>query len=170
MNCVSLSDCLAQLQGQQLKILDFVTCVQRLQTSEVQIASELTAAFDARDWRVLQALVLVCAKQPSASYAHILCRILDEASEQMTNEDVVDVLDQIREPSTVSALWRAASYDLSIDEFHNLNKKCVYALGHISTSEAEAALSEIAKRNSFAEVRRAASQVLQRRQTGASPS
>lgn len=169
MHHTSLNNCLEQLRDGNLKIIEFVNCAERLQIDEAQLASELTTAFNAREWWVLQALVLLCAKHPSASYTQILCRILNEASEQMTNEDIVDVLDQIREPSAVPTLERAASYDLSTDEFHSLNKKCVYALGHIATFEAEEALSEIAIRNPFTEVREVASQVLQRRQTGASP-
>ena len=163
MNCESLNECVTQLRDGKLRILEFVSCAERLQTDQALVVSELTTALKAREWWVLQALVLLCAKCPSASYAEILCRILEEASEEMTNEDVVDVLDQIREPSSVSALQRAASYEQSTDEFHNLNTKCVYALGHIATAEAEAALTEIARRNPFPEVRDVASQVLKRR-------
>lgn len=169
MNPTSFEETLADLRSGGIEILEFVGLAERLGMTDTEIVNALETGLKARDWEVLQALVLVCARRPSRSFTLVLCRILEEASKEMTNEDVADVLDMIRDPLSVQTLHRAASFDLPTDEFHNLNKKCVYALGHIASAEAEAALSEIAKQNRFAEVRQAASQVLQRRQPGASP-
>ncbi len=168
MTSKSLNGCLVGWRDGSSTSDEFLACVEQLHLTEAEIATALTSAFSIRDWSSLQALVIVCYERPSAIYAPTLCQILDEASEDMTNEDVVDVLDMIHEPSTVAALRRAADYDLPADEFHHLNRKCVYALGHIGTPEAEVALNEIAERIPYAEVKAAALQVLQFKKAGGS--
>jgi len=96
----------------------------------------------------LQILILIALKSPSNVYTEILCRILDVASPEMNNDDVVDLLDDLSDPRSIHSLVKAAKREWEGDEYKHINKKCVWALKRIGTTEAENGLRELSKSSS----------------------
>lgn len=63
------------------------------------------------------------------------------------HEDVVNALQELRDPGTVDALFRAATIRheyLEFDDGRALARKCTWALADIGTAEARSKLTELA--------------------------
>jgi hypothetical protein len=76
----------------------------------------------------------------------ILCRLVDE-DWHINHEDVVDVLDKLRRPETVDALFRATQWVpeyLKFDDNRALAVKAIWALWKLQTPEANARLEQLA--------------------------
>ena len=84
---------------------------------------------------------------PPADYALILARMLLMTNHQR-NEDIANTLQNLKDPRTVDALYRAALtiHDhLDYDQFFNVARYCTWALADIGTPEAFAKLQLLAK-------------------------
>lgn len=83
-------------------------------------------------------LYLACCFGYSAEYVEVLCA-LAEASWHQWHEDVVNMLDELRDPASVDVLYRVALSRhpyRDYDEHEALGVKCVWALYKIGTEPA----------------------------------
>ncbi|MDQ1088913.1 HEAT repeat domain-containing protein [Siphonobacter sp. SORGH_AS_1065] len=68
-------------------------------------------------------------------YTDILLHLLDEKW-HISEEDIVSVLEFIKDPKSVDKLYEVAVDVPDYDEMRALAKKCIYALGAVNTPEA----------------------------------
>jgi hypothetical protein len=139
---------------------DFLQAMRDSSQQPQALRLAMETAFAARDWSALQYLVLAAYWAPSKEHTIILSSILAELSEHMTNEDVADVLADIADERSLSALQKGMEADLDWDEFHALNVKCVWAMARIRTKAATALLEWAARCSPYEEIRWAASTAL----------
>jgi hypothetical protein len=84
------------------------------------------------------ALILAFVFRLSRKWAPVLCKLMEEDWHH-SHEDIASALQDIREPSTVDCLYRAAlrKHDyLAYNDGEALAVKCIWALHDIGTSEA----------------------------------
>jgi hypothetical protein len=109
---------------------------------EACIARALDANRAAGDWLTFEKYVILAIRQPSADYTESLSAVLDERREDINNEDIVDALNEGRDPAAIPSLRRAVTWVDDTDEFGHLPTKAVWALARIGTPEALAAIRE----------------------------
>jgi HEAT repeat protein len=97
---------------------------------------------DQADWLGFEKFVIAAIYHPSRAYTETLCAVLDERREDINNEDIVDALNESRDPAAVPCLRRAVTWVPDLDEFGQLARKAVWALNRIGTPEAVAAIRE----------------------------
>ena len=107
--------------------------------------------------------MIAALQHPSALYTETLCAVLDERRDDVNSEDIVEALEDSRDPAAIPALRRAITWDDESDEFGQLQRKAVWALGHIGTPEALAAIRETVTPDMPEKVVEAAEQELARR-------
>jgi hypothetical protein len=100
------------------------------------IADGLLRAAEAEDWSTFERYLLAAHQRPSRTYTSVLCRVLREQRDDINNEDIVDVIAEIGDPSAIGCLEEALWWQPPWDEYRNLAVKSVWALGAIGTPEA----------------------------------
>lgn len=120
-----------------------VEWLQGLSGIEDCIARGLRRARDAEDWSMFERYALAAFHHPSQAYTDVLCDVLGR-HEDLNNEDLVDTLAEIADPRSVDCLREAVHWDPPWDEFGQLARKAVWALGAIGTPEAMAVVREAA--------------------------
>lgn len=65
----------------------------------------------------------------------------------VNNEDIVDVLAEVKDPVAIEPLLRALNWENPEDEYGQLSVKCVWALEAIGTAAAVNALESANKRD-----------------------
>jgi hypothetical protein len=106
------------------------------------VAQGLDANRAAGDWLTFEKYVILAISRPSPAYTETLCAVLDERREDVNNEDIVDALNEGRDPAAIGCLRRAVTWVDDTDEFGHLPAKAVWALARIGTPEALAAIRE----------------------------
>jgi hypothetical protein len=104
------------------------------------IATALDANRAAGDWLTFEKYVIAAQRHPSPAYTDTLSAVLDERRDDINAEDILAALEEGRDPAAIPALRRAIAWDA--DEFGQLQRKAVWALTHIGTPEALAAIRE----------------------------
>ena len=122
------------------------------------IAAALDANRASGDWLMFEKYVIAALRHPSPAYTQTLCAVLDERREDLNAEDIVSALEEARDPAAIPALRRAITWDA--DEFGQLQRKAVWALKHIGTPEALAAIRETVTPDMPEQVVEAAEQAL----------
>jgi hypothetical protein len=92
--------------------------------------------------------------------SEVLCDLLSRQLDTVNNEDVVEVLEMVAAPDTVGCLENVLHWEPPWDEYRQLAKKAVWALGAIGTLEAKEVLR--ATGTGSAEIREAAVRELRR--------
>lgn len=110
------------------------------------VLHQLESALASRDDVALgRVLAEVWKRRLSVRWAPVLARLLGEHW-HVQQEDLADALQDLREPSTIDALFAvaqdAAPYN-DVDEGRALARKCVWALHDIGTPEAIARLRQL---------------------------
>lgn len=77
-------------------------------------------------------------------YTDILLNLLDEKWHD-SEEDIVSILELIKDPKSINKLFELALDIPDYDEMRGLSKKCIYALSAINTPEAIQKLEILAK-------------------------
>src|SRR3954466_2486491 len=106
------------------------------------IAEALRANRAAGDWLMFGKYVIAAQDHPSTSYTETLCAELEERRDEVNLEDIVEALEEARDPAAIPALRRAIRSVDDADEFGQLPRKAVWALAWIGTTEALAAIRE----------------------------
>lgn len=78
----------------------------------------------------------------SRNYLPILCQILNSESHNGLHENVVEILDKLRDERAIPALSKALTYRWSYDAGLSVPKKALQALAEIETPEAMAIIKE----------------------------
>lgn len=95
-----------------------------------------------------RAMLLVDPREtPDENLAPVLAHALEEPWHDL-HEDIARMLQLYRDPRTVPALARAARSKhpyLASDDSHALARKCIWALAHVGTPEAQDRLRELAQ-------------------------
>jgi hypothetical protein len=124
------------------------------------IAAALDANRASGDWPAFSKYVVAALAHPSASYTETLCAVLEERRDDLNLEDIVDALNEGRDPRAIPTLRRAITWVDDADEFGQLPRKAVWALARIGTPEAFAAIREEVTPDLPEAVTEAAEQVL----------
>lgn len=123
------------------------------------IASGLCRTSEDEDWPTFEGYVAAADRHPSPAYTFVLCEVLGQRREEFNNEDLVEVLAQIRDPASVGCLAELLWWAPEWDEHRHLAQKAIWALAAIATPEAMTVLRDAASTGA-AEVREAAAQEL----------
>ena len=111
----------------------------------------LEAVLDERNAGDVERLMTLAYKYGlSRSWAQVLCDLL-ESDWHHSHETIALALQDIRQPSTVACLHRAAERRyayLDYDDSAALARKCIWALHDIGTPDAIEALKSLAERSS----------------------
>ena len=126
------------------------------------IAAALDANRASGDWLTFSKYVVAALRHPSAAYSETLCAVLDERRDDVNSEDIIEAIEDGRDPAAIPSLRRAVTWYDESDEFGQLQRKAVLALGHIGTPEALAAIRETVTPDMPEKVVEAAQQVLAR--------
>jgi hypothetical protein len=118
--------------------------LQGLSDIEDCIARGLLHARRSEDWSMFERYALAAFYHPSPAYTDVLCEVL-ALREDLNNDDLVDTLAEIADPRSVDCLREALRWHPPWDEFGQLARKAVWALGAIGTPEARAVLREAAE-------------------------
>lgn len=121
---------------------DFAAWLDSLTEVESCIAAGLRRASETADWLMFDLYVLAASHHPADLYTAVLCEVLGRQSEDVNNEDIVDVLAKIGDPAAVGCLADAMWWEPPWDEYRNLGVKAVWALADIGTPEALAVLRD----------------------------
>jgi HEAT repeat protein len=78
----------------------------------------------------------------SLEYVPILCQILNSENHNGLHENVVEILDKLRDERAIPALSKALTYRWSYDEWLNVPRKSLLALSEIGTPEAMMIIKE----------------------------
>jgi HEAT repeat protein len=159
MNCAELDERLRAYKPYREK-LDWLAEQHGL---EPCIAEALDANRATGDWSTFSKYVIAALRYPSPLYTATLCAVLDERRDDVNPEDIVAALQDSRDPAAIPALRRAIAWNDESDEFGQLQRKAVWALGRIGTPEALAAIRETVTPDMPEKVVEAAEQELARR-------
>ncbi|MBB1139577.1 HEAT repeat domain-containing protein [Myroides sp. WP-1] len=80
-------------------------------------------------------LALICNNGADKDYTDLLLQLLDE-NWHTSEEDIISVLELIKDPRSVNKLYEVAINVPDYDEMRALAKKCMWALSAINTQEA----------------------------------
>ena len=83
----------------------------------------------------------------SNKFSEIFCKLL-QADWHYKHEDIAQILQGLKDPSTVDCLYRAAELQfdyLNYDDTFGFARKCTWALADIGTPEAKAKLQQSAR-------------------------
>jgi hypothetical protein len=109
----------------------------------------LNEAYDKKDFSEVEYALLLgfIFKTFSDEYVEMLCRLIQE-DWHYKHEDIALVLQELRSPKSVDALYAAAFKKLdylSYDDSFALARKCIHALGDIRTENAKEKLKLLAQ-------------------------
>ncbi|MDP9074389.1 MAG: HEAT repeat domain-containing protein [Actinomycetota bacterium] len=108
------------------------------------IADGLRRSSRGGDWLTFERYVLAAHRHPSRVFTPVLCEVLNRHSDEVNNEDIVDVLADIRDPAAVGCLEEIILWQPPWDEYRQLAVKAVWALAAIGTPDAMLLLQEAA--------------------------
>lgn len=108
------------------------------------IAEGLLRSRSEEDWGTWDLYVIAAGKHPSRKFTHDLCEVLRLQINEVNNEDIIDAIAAIGDPSAVGRLEETLWWEPEWDEFRGIAIKVIWALAAISTPEAIRVLREAA--------------------------
>jgi HEAT repeat protein len=119
--------------------------LQSLSGIENCVARGLHQTRQSEDWPMFERYARAAFYHPSPAYTPVLCEVLARRSDDVNNEDLVDTLAEIADPTSVDCLREALRWDPPWDEFGQLARKAVWALAAIATPDAMDVVREAAR-------------------------
>jgi hypothetical protein len=108
------------------------------------ITSWIREAASAENWTRVDKFANLAAALRVSGLSDVLQEILDSNAEGYNEEDLVDILGEIREPRAVASLFRVAERSVSKDApAYWLCQKVISSLGEIGTPEASERLLQM---------------------------
>lgn len=89
-------------------------------------------------------LAIICNDGADSDYTDILLKLLDEKW-HISEEDIISVLELIKDPKSVDKLFEVAVDVPDYDDMRAIAKKCMWALSAINTPEAVEKLKQLEK-------------------------
>jgi hypothetical protein len=89
-------------------------------------------------------LAVLCNDGADSDYTDILLQLLDEKW-HISEEDIISVLELIKDPKSVNKLYEVALDVPDYDEMRAIAKKCIWSLSAINTPEAVQKLKLLTK-------------------------
>lgn len=112
-----------------------------------ELINEIHVARNKKNDRLLEALLIVAAYDGvDSDFTQIFCRLLTE-NWHHSHEDIVMLLEEIKDPASVEILYETAIKIPSHDDGRSLAKKCIWALGTINTKSSREKLLLLKKLN-----------------------
>jgi hypothetical protein len=96
----------------------------------------LKEQFELRNWGGLTRLFAIMYYFPNKGYTPILCEMLDDHKDKEIAEYVVDIMDVVEDERSIPCLIRSLEYYSPGDDDRHFNRKIIYALSRIGTTEA----------------------------------
>ncbi|UIR56451.1 HEAT repeat domain-containing protein [Sphingobacterium sp. SRCM116780] len=93
-------------------------------------------------------LAVICNDGADRDYTNILLQLLDEKW-HISEEDIVSVLELIKDPKSIDKLYEIAVNVPDYDDMRALAKKCMWALSDINTPEAIQKLELLSNSDDF---------------------
>jgi hypothetical protein len=128
------------IQDEQIEQHELLRELALLRDVEGCIEDELRSAVGVEDWDSFEVLVWAALRHPSSAYAPTLEEVLDQHKRDVPNEDLIEVLAELRCESSVDPLKRALYWRPEWDEYHSIAVKAVGALAQIGTASAKSIL------------------------------
>ncbi len=137
----------------------FTAWLDRFTDLEDCIATGLRRTSEDADWATFEGYVAAADRHPSPAYTFVLCEVLGQHRDEFNNEDLVEVLAQVRDPASVGCLEELLWWEAEWDEYRHLAQRAIWTLAAIGTPEAVTVLRDAASTGA-AEVREAAAREL----------
>ena len=114
--------------------------VQRLPMNEFSLTPELLDEIntirESKDDSLLEYVLIIASRDGlDTRYTRVLCELLKE-DWHYSHEDIVMMLEEIKDPTSISCLYETSFEVQNYDDGKSLAKKCIWALGAINTPEA----------------------------------
>lgn len=122
--------------------------VQELTGIEDYITRALTDAFTAREWDTFEMYLWAAFHHPTSSMTSVLCEALQLKSRSVPNEDTLEVLGEIKDPTSLACLREVLYWWPEWDEFNQTGVKALWAIHAVGTTEARQLVAEATKHGS----------------------
>jgi hypothetical protein len=109
--------------------------VSRLQFKEETLSLLKDNVVNKNDKGLANTLAVICNDGADSDYTDILLQLLDEKW-HISEEDIISVLELIKDPKSVNKLFEVALDVPDYDDMRAIAKKCMWALSAINTPEA----------------------------------
>ena len=117
---------------------------QHLQFKEETLSLLKDSVTNKDDKGLANTLAVICNDGADRDYTDILLQLLDEKW-HISEEDIISVLELIKDPKSVDKLYEVALDVPDYDDMRAIAKKCMWVLSAINTSEAVQKLNMLAK-------------------------
>lgn len=117
---------------------------QRLQFKEETLFLLKENVANKDDKGLANTLAVICNDGADRDYTDILLQLLDEKW-HTSEEDIISVLELIKDPKSVDKLYEVALDVPDYDDMRAIAKKCMWVLSAINTSDAVQKLKMLAK-------------------------
>lgn len=141
---ISIEKFITEAENTALPILDYI---KKIPNNKLLYSTEIISFIDKvrvnKNEHLLESVLLI-ARHDGLSYAYtpILCTLLQE-DWHYSQEDVVMMLEEIKDPSSIEPLYKTAIAIPDFDDGRSLAKKCIWALGTIATTESIRRLTQL---------------------------
>jgi len=144
-----------QVCESEISSAEFIAGLKLLPDFSDDLLRALGEELQQQHWSCLFRLIFAVQAFPNRKFTPVLSELLDNHKNRGYSENIADALFDIRDERSVPALTRALDYYEPGDDDRNFNKKVIYALGRIGTTEAIEGL-RLATHNSDEQIRIAA--------------
>lgn len=134
----------ALLRNRELRLLERLGMVEKLDGVEQCIVGGLRATLAAQDWFGFEMYVLAAQLKPDPAMVPVLADALLRKDSRLFPEEVVTALDGIADARAVPALREMVHWRPAWDEYHALAVKAVNALAGVDDEQARAVLVDLA--------------------------
>lgn len=109
----------------------------------IELIELIKEAIKKEDAVLLEYVLIVADKDGlNKSYTAFLCQLLAE-NWHHSHEDIVMLLEKIKDPESVDCIYNASSFVIDYDDGRSLAKKCIWALGAINTEYSMSKLEQL---------------------------
>ena len=130
----SIDKIVSSIKSSGVPIVDWIERLPKLtHRYSDQLLVEIAKLNVVQDPWLLECLLLIASRDGlTKSYTRILCDLLKYDWHE-SHEDIVMMLEEIRDPSCINALYETALTIPNYDDGRGLARKCIWALGAINT-------------------------------------
>jgi HEAT repeat protein len=150
-----------QVCQERIGASDFISQLRLLPDFSEELLDALRNELNEQNWSCLFKLIFAVQAFPHRKFTPILTFLLDNHRERGYSENIVDALFDINDEQSIPSLIRLLDYYEPGDDDRHVNKKAIYVLARIGTSDAIKGL-KIAASNSDRKIKATAERELVR--------